>query len=58
MAKPQIVEPPESELDDGRMAHLQRHDVVIQNGTRHAWRNQSDEPTVMAFVLIGARRQP
>lgn len=46
------------ELDEGRMAHLQKHDVIIQNGTRHAWRNQSDEPTVMAFVLIGARRQP
>jgi hypothetical protein len=29
---------------------------VIQNGTRHAWRNKSDKPATIAFVLIGARR--
>jgi len=46
------------ELDDGRIVHLKRHDVVIQYGTRHAWRNRSDRPAVMAFVLIGAQRQP
>ena len=44
------------ELDDGRQIHLQPHDVVVQNGTRHAWRNRSDKPVRMAFVLIGARR--
>jgi mannose-6-phosphate isomerase-like protein (cupin superfamily) len=44
------------ELDDGRQVHLEQHDVVIQNGTRHAWRNKSDKPVKMAFVLIGARR--
>ena len=44
------------ELDDGREARLQPHDVVIQNGTRHAWRNKSDKPAKVAFVLIGARR--
>lgn len=45
------------ELDDGQLQHLRRHDVVIQNGTRHAWRNKSDRPTLMAFVLIGACRE-
>jgi hypothetical protein len=45
------------ELDGGQLQHLQRHDVVVQNGTRHAWRNKSDRPTLMAFVLIGARRE-
>lgn len=44
------------ELDDGRVEHLHRHDVVIQNGTRHAWRNGGSTPAVMAFVLIGATR--
>lgn len=44
------------ELDDGRAELLHRHDVVVQNGTRHAWRNKSDHPATMAFVLIGARR--
>jgi hypothetical protein len=44
------------ELDDGQVAHLQKHDVVVQNGTRHAWRNRSEKPALMAFVLIGAKR--
>jgi quercetin dioxygenase-like cupin family protein len=44
------------ELDDGQQIHLHPHDVVVQNGTRHAWRNRSDKPVRMAFVLIGARR--
>jgi hypothetical protein len=31
--------------------------VVVQNGTRHAWRNKTDKPVKMAFVLIGAQRK-
>ncbi|MBA2945680.1 cupin domain-containing protein [Streptomyces himalayensis] len=42
------------ELDDGRLTPLSAGDIVIQNGTRHAWRNRSDRPVTMAFVLIGA----
>ncbi|MBO9376381.1 cupin [Sphingomonas histidinilytica] len=42
------------ELDDGELRHLKAGDVVIQNGTRHAWRNRSDRPATMAAVLIGA----
>lgn len=45
------------EVDDGRQVHLKPHDVVVQNGTRHAWRNKSDKPVKMAFVLIGAKRK-
>jgi mannose-6-phosphate isomerase-like protein (cupin superfamily) len=45
------------ELDDGKQVHLRPHDVVVQNGTRHAWRNKSDKPVKMAFVIIGARRE-
>jgi hypothetical protein len=44
------------ELDDGKEVHLKPYDAVIQNGTRHAWRNKSDKPATIAFVLIGARR--
>jgi mannose-6-phosphate isomerase-like protein (cupin superfamily) len=44
------------ELDDGKQVHLKAHDVVVQNGTRHAWRNKSNKPVKIAFVLIGARR--
>ena len=46
------------ELDDGVEKHLKQGDVVIQGGGRHAWRNRSTDHTLMAFVLIGARRGP
>lgn len=44
------------ELDDGRAELLRRHDVVVQNGTRHAWRNKSERSATLAFVLIGAAK--
>jgi mannose-6-phosphate isomerase-like protein (cupin superfamily) len=44
------------ELDDGQTVHLKKHDVVVQHGTRHAWRNVSDQPVTMLFVLVGASR--
>ena len=45
------------ELDDGAVKPLAQHDVVIQNGTRHAWRNRSTKPATMLFVLVGANRR-
>jgi mannose-6-phosphate isomerase-like protein (cupin superfamily) len=45
------------ELDDGETVHLKAGDCVIQNGTRHAWRNRSDEPAVLFVALIGAARR-
>jgi mannose-6-phosphate isomerase-like protein (cupin superfamily) len=44
------------ELDDGATVDLKPGDCVVQNGTRHAWRNRSMQPCVMAFILIGADR--
>jgi mannose-6-phosphate isomerase-like protein (cupin superfamily) len=44
------------ELDGGRIEHLHTGDIVVQNGTRHAWRNSGTEPALIAFVLIGAGR--
>jgi hypothetical protein len=41
------------ELDDGVSTHLRPGDVVVQCGTRHAWRNKSTETATMCFVLIG-----
>jgi quercetin dioxygenase-like cupin family protein len=32
---------------------LRRGDVVIQNATRHAWRNRSERPATIATVLVG-----
>ena len=41
------------ELDAGEV-HLTAGDVVVQRGTRHAWRNKSGETCVMAFILIAS----
>jgi len=43
------------ELDNGMKKKLQPGDCVIQNGTRHAWRNEFEEPCLMAFIMIGAK---
>jgi len=43
------------ELDDGETVHLKSGDVVVQNGTRHAWRNKGTKPVTMLFFLNGAR---
>lgn len=43
------------ELDDGASVELGPGDTVIQNGTRHAWRNPFDEPCVLVVVLVGAQ---
>jgi hypothetical protein len=43
------------ELDDVKTIHLKRGDVVVQNGTRHAWRNKGTKPVTMLFFLNGAR---
>lgn len=42
------------ELDDGVKTLLKQGDVVVQGGTRHAWRNRSDRDATMLFVLVGA----
>jgi mannose-6-phosphate isomerase-like protein (cupin superfamily) len=42
------------ELDNGVEVHLKPGDTVVQNGTRHAWRNHGDKPCRLAVFLIGA----
>ncbi len=44
------------ELDDGKEVHLKPGDTVVQNGTRHAWRNRGSEPCQMVVCLIGIYR--
>ena len=41
-------------LDESEV-HLKAGDVVIQQGTFHAWANRGTVPCAIAFVLIGAR---
>jgi hypothetical protein len=42
------------ELDDGVEVHLREGDTVVQNGTRHAWRNHGDRPARLALFIVGA----
>jgi quercetin dioxygenase-like cupin family protein len=42
------------EVDDHQTVHVRRGDVVIQNGTRHGWRNKGSQSATMLFVLHGA----
>lgn len=45
------------ELEDGEPTRLDAGDVVVQQRTRHAWRNPGTEIARMAFVLIGTDRE-
>ena len=45
------------ELDDSKTVHLKQHDVVVQNGTRHAWRNRGAKAATLAFILIGSGKK-
>ncbi len=42
------------ELDDGAEKLLSPGDVLIQNGTRHAWHNRSDRECTVMITMIGA----
>lgn len=44
------------DLDHGMEKLVRKGDIVVQNGTRHAWRNRTDKPATVAFILIGATR--
>jgi len=42
------------ELDDRVEVHLKPGDTVVQNGTRHAWRNHGSVPCRLAVFIVGA----
>jgi len=42
------------ELDDGATTTVRPGTVVVQRGTRHGWRNLTDRPARIAFILVGA----
>jgi naringenin degradation protein FdeH len=44
-------------LDEGEV-HLRAGDVLVQQGTNHAWVNRGVAPCRIAFVLIDAREFP
>jgi hypothetical protein len=41
------------DLDGGETTLLHAGDIVVQNGTRHAWRNPGTRAATVFFVLIG-----
>ena len=41
------------ELDDGVEVHLRPGDCVVQNGTRHAWRNHGQKTARLAVFVVG-----
>jgi quercetin dioxygenase-like cupin family protein len=44
-------------LDDSEV-HLKPGDIVVQQGTNHAWVNRGDRPCKIAFVLVDAGGAP
>jgi mannose-6-phosphate isomerase-like protein (cupin superfamily) len=44
------------ELDDGKEVQLNEGDTFIQNGTRHRWKNNTNEIATVTFVMVGATR--
>jgi hypothetical protein len=44
------------ELDDGETVHLSAGDIVVQQATRHGWRNKGERPATIAFVMLGTGR--
>ena len=43
-------------LDDSEV-HLRAGDVLVQQGTNHAWVNRGDKPCLIAFILIDAEHE-
>lgn len=41
------------ELENGEEIHLKAGDCVVQNGTRHGWRNHTDQVARVGVMLIG-----
>jgi hypothetical protein len=41
-------------MDEGEKL-LRQGDVLIQRGTNHAWSNRTDDPAVLAFILIDGK---
>lgn len=41
------------QLEEGEETLLRQGDVLIQNGTWHAWHNRTDRPAVIAAISLG-----
>lgn len=41
------------ELAEGETVHLVPGDFIVQQATRHGWRNNGERPATIAFVMLG-----
>jgi mannose-6-phosphate isomerase-like protein (cupin superfamily) len=41
------------EMDSGETVLMHAGDCVVQRAAKHAWRNRSEKPVVIAFIMIG-----
>jgi quercetin dioxygenase-like cupin family protein len=44
----------ELELDDGQVTTVREGGIIVQRGTNHLWRNVTDTPCRIGFILIEA----
>jgi len=44
------------ELDDRKTVRLFAGNIVVQQATRHGWRNNSGRSITIAFFMLGASR--
>lgn len=44
------------DLGEGQRTELAPGDIVVQNGTRHAWRNTGSDAASVFFVLVGCEK--
>jgi hypothetical protein len=44
------------EVDDGETVKLTAGDIVVQQATRHGWRNKGTRAATIAFVMLGAEQ--
>ena len=45
-------------LMDDTEVHMKTGDVLVQQGTNHAWVNNGTKPCRIAFILIDAKEPP
>ena len=43
-------------LDDGVEIHLTPGDCLVQCGTKHTWKYKGHVPCIIAYIMIGAKR--
>jgi quercetin dioxygenase-like cupin family protein len=41
------------ELDEGELVNLRQGDYLVQNGTRHAWHNFTNQLAHIAVIVLG-----